>query len=97
MSKTIRRKDIKGDGGYYEWRNEVRNDPKASQNYIHSDMPYRRGRWKSTSPVKDEGNMNRRAEARALSKKIIQVDDVEELDTTHKHQKHKYSDLWNWD
>ncbi len=97
MGKTIRRKDIKGDGGYYEWKNEVRNDPKASERYVHSDMPYRNGRWKSISPVKDEGNMHRRAETRALSKKVLQVDDVEELDTTHKCQKVKYSDPWDWD
>lgn len=97
MGKTIRRKDVKGDGGWWTWKNEVRNDPKAAENYVHGDMPSRRGRWARTFAVKAESNPTRRAERRALSQKAVRAEDPELLDTTHKHQKHKYSDIWNWD
>lgn len=97
MGKTIRRKDVKGDGGWWEWRNEVRNNPKAAENYVHGDMPSRRGRWSRTFAVKAESNPTRRAEKRAVSHKAIRSNDVDELDVTSKHQKHKYANPWNWD
>lgn len=97
MGKTFRRKDDpKNRYGCYEWRNEERNHPNAGDNYYHSDMPYRSGRWKSTSPVKDEGNSGRRSELRTLKAKIKR-DGEAEVDTTSRDRKHKHSDKWNWD
>ncbi|XAO54280.1 hypothetical protein [Yersinia phage vB_YenM_P778] len=70
MGKTVRRKDMKGDGGYYEYKNDVRNNPKASSAYVHSDMPSRGGRWYGYNhpykAAKAVGNKARRSETRKI-------------------------------
>lgn len=71
MGKTIRRKSMKGDGGYYEYKNAERNHPKASENYIHGDMPNRGGRWRRTFCVKDAASEARRVESRKLSTQAV--------------------------
>lgn len=79
MGKTIRRKDIAGSGGYYEHLNTERNHHKAAENYIHSDMPSRNGRWTHSRFLKVASATARRTESRGLSSKIIQAGDVDEL------------------
>ncbi|AZV02171.1 hypothetical protein [Pectobacterium phage Wc4-1] len=93
MARTIRRKELKGSGGYYDWKNEVRSDPKAAERYVHSDMPYRRGRWNSGNKfLKDQCSQVRRAETRQISQ-AGEDDFIPHDDMTVKVKANR----WYWD
>lgn len=70
MGKTIRRKDIKNDGYYYD-QSSTRGEhtPEVADNIFHSDKPKN---WKGIYPeVKNRQNEIARMEKRKIQQRVL--------------------------
>lgn len=96
MGKTIRRKNATRNG-MYDWRNEERNDPKAGENYFHSDMPNRNGRGAVIGKgCKEEASRHRRNEAQNASYKALYGSEDDFIAKDDKHSQSKSNQYWHW-
>ena len=97
MGKTIRRKDLKGDNGWYTWKNDIRNHPKASENYMHSDMPNRDGRGAVIhKAVKNAGNAIRKTELKRVKNLSRQSPEDVETFNDDKYAKATSNKHWRY-
>lgn len=96
MGKTIRRKNATRNG-MYDWRNEERNDPKAGENYFHSDMPNRNGRGAVIGKgCKEEAAQHRRTEMRILKGRIAREGEEVLHFKDDRHSQSKSNQYWHW-
>lgn len=93
MGKTIRRKDVKGNGGYYKHKDEISMGKSAA--YYHSDMPSRGGRWRMTGPAKEDEKVTRRNYMHNVNARDLLDEDVDLVNCdkvsrkqTNKHYAH---------